>query len=180
MWGWVGHVTRCFPKLEKQKYYLSSFIVQVSGVFRKTAVGDSNTVTNKSFWRLLSPGRSHQTNNWYSWVQTIYNECEVTLCWWRLFLQVGFSWSLVDPMVHLLLSCHPFSSVPATGQCDLQHMNKDYSTNDKLQTFGHYSWYCCSANGHHRQEKFTSPCPSQNFSGLNSQSQTKVICKVTA
>ena len=47
-------------------------------------------------------------------------------------------------------------------------------------TNGHYSWYCCSANGHHRQEKFTSPCPSQNFSGLNSQSQTKVICKVTA
>ena len=26
----------------------------------------------QSFWRLPSPGRSCKTNNWYSWVQTIY------------------------------------------------------------------------------------------------------------
>ena len=30
------------------------------------------TVTNKSLWRLLSPVRSHKTNNCYPWDQTIY------------------------------------------------------------------------------------------------------------
>ena len=29
-------------------------------------------VTNNSLWRLPSPGWSLKTNNWYSWVQTIY------------------------------------------------------------------------------------------------------------
>ena len=32
------------------------------------------SVTNKSFWRLFSPRRSHKTNNWYSQVQTIYQQ----------------------------------------------------------------------------------------------------------
>ena len=37
-------------------------------------------------------------------------------------------------------------------------------TNDTRQTFWHYSWYCCSANGHHvGKEKSTFPPPLPKF-----------------
>ena len=42
--------------------------------------GSQNVIhQQQSFWRLLSPGQSHQTNNWHSWVQTIYQQS-----FWRL------------------------------------------------------------------------------------------------
>ena len=43
-------------------------------VTRKMTHSRNISHQQQSFWRLPSPGRSHKTNNWYSWVQTIYHE----------------------------------------------------------------------------------------------------------
>ena len=81
-----------------------SVIVRVSVVLKRTVVGDGHQ--QQFFSELHSPGRSHYTSYWYSWVQTIYcvsriscvfvqiDRCNSFLNLWKTILNIR-SWRVL-------------------------------------------------------------------------------------
>ena len=87
-----------------------------------TAQVVETSVTNKSFWRLLSPGRSHQTNNWYSWVQTTYQRINFHMKGFALDLRnkkgnngLLYTTAAVMSRVHYLWYCLTIPMLASTG-----------------------------------------------------------------
>ena len=71
-WKTNSHGKKMLPSLSFE-YSLSSVIVRVSVILKRTRWSVTVTLVHQQFFSEVHlPGRSHPTNYWYSWVQTIY------------------------------------------------------------------------------------------------------------